>query len=119
MGVVVETEGGVVVVVTAGVIMMAAAAAVVVVVTTAATVVTTVVVVLCAGVVVWCGVSGRVGDSSALGRYVAPDSEDGVGQKSKTMSDTKGMRKRVERRKRAEEVERRCGMWSAARSLIR
>ena len=50
---------------------MAAAAAVVVVVTAAATVVAMVVVMLCAGVMVWCGMGGRVGDSSALVRCVA------------------------------------------------
>ena len=50
---------------------------------------------------------------------VSPGSEDGVEQKSKRKSEAKGTWKRVGRRKRAEEVEGRCGMWSAASSLLR
>jgi hypothetical protein len=66
--------------------------------------------------VAWKG--GRVGDPSALVRCVSPGSEDGVELKSRTKSEAKGTWKRVGRRKRAEEVEGRCGMWSAARSML-
>ena len=99
------------------VVITMAAAVVLVVVTTAATVVTTAAVVLCASVVVWCGVGGWVGDSFALVRCVALDSEDGVGQKSKTKSDSRSTWMRVERRRRADEVEKKYGVRSAARFL--
>ena len=74
---------------------------------------------MCAGVVVWCGVGGRVGDSSALARCVSPGSEGGVELKSRTKSEARGTWKRVGRRRRAEEVGGRCGVWSAARSMLR
>ena len=113
----------VVVAVMAMVIAATVAAAEVVVVTTAATVVTTAAVVCGAGggwtlgqwcvwvcVVVWCG-------SLALVRHVLPGSGVEVERKSRTRSYARGTWVRAEGEKRVEEVERRCGKLSAARSL--